>query len=790
MHLSNGSYPYTCLSLGKQFLRYRAASDEDNNDDDSDTPSQQQSRSRGEDHDLTLTIPESVLTWKGDQSPGTQMLVFRATYVKRPKPKRKPLQLINFVSRKGCRKSVAVEVNRLNLAEIGQNKTRTKQQPQQQFGNGHNKNFACEGKSMFEENAFSNSVSVGSCVNGLEESDSACVCCGNVGQVTTGSKKGVQGDLQPLGSEVIINCMPEVAGRFDGDGRGTNAGSQQTTSSAGACSVMDTPPVASVAPGPGAGVGVGAGKRKEKSKHVVVQKKSKVKLKRTKTDASVMTEISFGTGNIPDMYHNPLSPNDCSTKNNHSSTFISPPQSDHVPYHTQFSQPIAKKGFMHKGTSPKLLFRNGGFNGILNGYALPEVAAALKARSLPQPKTNGKETDQAILDEQGVCSLVQKKKKKNKCEHVSKKHTSKKRKKLKRYKNPIGTGKRGTRSFLVSIPRIHCNGQTCVSGAGMGCHDTDSTSPLTEESRGGVGRGKSGTHRRRSEIQLLFDGDKPPGQRLSKTEIPVFTAEDVSVRSSSSCSITGSNSLWLGSSTRKITPVDHFTYPLPSLSPTRRAPSLSSSSSTTGDGNSGTHMSSQTILPHAGSNHRKRVSSPSSSSSSSNHNSTESASLLVFSSDQPPPTKQPKVVSSNSVRMSNGKERVPVMEVEDIYESRLDVKLEVMEEKCRVPNGLVSGAAAAAVTASATAPPHEPLMEDNPLGQSTTVFSGELVVFDSRGECLIRDGEYSILMQSCSSKEGLGLSTFEPLTWDTVFGDGVSCCRNWNLYVISILFLT
>ena len=56
------------------------------------------------------------------------------------------------------------------------------------------------------------------------------------------------------------------------------------------------------------------------------------------------------------------------------------------------------------------------------------------------------------------------------------------------------------------------------------------------------------------------------------------------------------------------------------------------------------------------------------------------------------------------------------------------------------------------------------------------LFSAEVVVFDSRGECLLDEGEYSILMQKCPEKDATGaegpprLFTFSPLSWTSVFG--------------------
>jgi hypothetical protein len=68
------------------------------------------------------------------------------------------------------------------------------------------------------------------------------------------------------------------------------------------------------------------------------------------------------------------------------------------------------------------------------------------------------------------------------------------------------------------------------------------------------------------------------------------------------------------------------------------------------------------------------------------------------------------------------------------------------------------------------------VIDKNSLFQPDDVFASELVVFDSRGDCLLQEGEYSILMQRCSKKEsardGPELLTFPPLTWSSVFASG------------------
>lgn len=683
-----------------------------------------QSGSQSEEQDPSLTIPESVLTWRGDRAPGTRMLVFRVNSVKKlvSKPKRKPVQLINFVSRKGCRKNVAVEVNRLN---IGQAKAKSKGQHQEEA----QKNL--EGRN-------------GLCVvNGVDSS-------GEAREVETSDHRTT---TPFLAADGVAKCTPGDVSNWGGVGK-AELQDQKTSHDMGVSTQVGVPTQVSMA--------VERCEVKGKntlSKHGLLQKKSKSKLKKAKSDASVMTEISFGTGTIPDMSnisHNPLSPSNHVPEGNHLSTFTSPPPNDHAHANNHtLSPPIPKEGYVHKGTSPKVLFRNGSFNGLMNGYALPEVTAALKARSLHQSEV--RYADEATSEKKAPIP-VPVKSKKDDFKHTLPGFTKQKRrrvmkKKLKHHKHPAGTGKRGTRSFLVSIPRVHYD--THLTAAGQA---NDLASP----------RGKSGTttHRRRSEIQLLLDGDKPRGQRPSETEIPVFMAEEISKRSSPNTA--GSNSVWLGSSTRKITPVEHFTYPLPSVtSPTKRTPPTGDSNGTSGS-----------PLTHPVSNQRKRIFVS---------NSTEGASLAVLP-DQPPPTKQPKVMMN-----SNPDQPPPTKQLKVMMNSNLGTAL------CRKESLTVEGAEenttdisntnsvvineeeatgdSQPVVAAPPTPPQRSEDKDTPTTTTTTAYNAELVVFDSRGECLIKDGEYSILMQYCppsNSKEGsVGLTTFEPLTWDTVFNGGM-----------------
>ena len=787
MQLSEGSHPYSCSSLGKRFLKYKASSAShddisDSNggdaDGEEDAVSSSQPNSPKESQDLTLTIPESVLTWKGDCGPpGTQMLVFRVSYVSRGptnKPKRKPLQLINFVSRKGCRKNVknvAVEVNRLNLAEIGQSKSKAKQQLRVgEPGSSRN-----DGE-MFSEDAVRN----GSGLGGLGgEGGGEMVEATSDLSITTSTMAAIN-DLSTSVEVMVGN------GQRQGEGHVAAARDKQATPLQG-----------------GTEGGGGGGKGKSSlSKHSLLQKKSRTKLKKSKMDASVMTEISYGTDDIPDLYttagsHTPLTPplNNYVAKGNHSNTYSFPPKD-----HTQ-SPPLPKVGFVHKCTSPRHPFRNGTLNGVLNGYALPEVTAALKGRSEPCPEKIHEDDDGLFVADQlkvgstrdGFLKTLTKQ---------SSKRRGRRKMMSQRHRNPqtappVGTGKRGTHSFLVSIPRIYYNNHRRPWSYSR--NSADSAMQLAEEeARGGKSTMAPSTpHRRRSEIQLLFDGDKPPGQRISELDIPVFVAEDISNRSVSSTN-TGSNAIWLGSSTRKITPTEHFSYPLHSPSPTKRQSNGIAAVANAADFCNG--FSSATLSPgHGGSggNHRKRMSSSMDTTSA------------ISPPDSFPPSKQPKValgisdfdpqpVTSNkqpaakslsSVSM-NAKEKgedclpdphphptaaEPVLEAEMALEGEekaLEGEMAALggEKHGHLSNGLMMLTSFPPRIGAVTKGEGEKEEPSSSASQSSTSFGAELVVFDSRGECLVRDGEYSILMQCYSGKKSRGLSTFEPLTWKTVFG--------------------
>lgn len=269
-------------------------------------------------------------------------------------------------------------------------------------------------------------------------------------------------------------------------------------------------------------------------------------------------------------------------------------------------------------------------------------------------------------------------------------------------------------SLIVSIPRAYYSKPSRNS----------STSSISSEGY----RRESSSYRRRSEIQLLLDGDKPKEHRISATEIPVFTAEDIANRSTRSAS-TGvpSRSPWMSTSTRRITPVEHLSYPMPSVVPRR---------------NSATASPLQ--------ENRKRSLS-------------DSDPIPSASSPIGPPAKQPRLEVAETPVLGQPPERRKVIA------TQLLPKAEPKRAACLEPGKDEAGL-------------------DPDLLQS--VFCAELTVFDSRGECLLQEGSYNLLMQRCSAKDGdaTGLMTFAPLTWNTIFGAEKASTRVKCEY--GLLFIT
>ena len=273
-------------------------------------------------------------------------------------------------------------------------------------------------------------------------------------------------------------------------------------------------------------------------------------------------------------------------------------------------------------------------------------------------------------------------------------------------------------SLTVSIPCTYRNRSRTSSTS---CLSMDTSNHTYSKRRYKV------PARKRSEIQLLLDGDKPPGQRISAEEIPVFTAEDPSNRATRYM-IHQSKGSWtqLGTGTRKITPVEPFTYPF-----------------------------SPTLIPKKLSGIKRSLS--------------ESDAPLSSDVSSPPP-KMPRVAEMDE-------------EKEEKMEESMDEDSEVLETQDM--DVKTTGAVSQSVSPPPTPPPPNVELTDEKsrdfAEQATGVapeglFCAEIVVFDSRGECLLDKGEYSILMHKCPQKsagaEPPPLVTFAPLSWSSIFGGG------------------
>lgn len=444
-----------------------------------------------------------------------------------------------------------------------------------------------------------------------------------------------------------------------------------------------------------------------------------VKTKPETRDACVMTDIQFGTECVSELSPLCQSQIDAISLNDSPAKGFSNGRSSHryLPpiRNRSSSSPCPPK--QDKCTSPlipKLALRNGIINRLsMNGGAAPTPQAAPKntrqrkrtKRKPPPPRNYDNSSSmhhQITLPTEGPLPsedyLIQ----------IHEKAVPPLRKKL-------GSGKHGSHSFLVSIPRVHCSEKLTAT----------STSLSKTSSRGHKKFGHRFVgHRRRTEIQLLLDGDKPREERLRVDQVPKFTAEDVTSWSAKSS--------WLGSGTRKIIPVEHLSYPPLSPSP-KRLSSVGSNSS----------------LNVA--NHRKR----SHSEDSDNSN--------IIS---------PKLPSQKNLRLTSPSDSLLSRQQAPLLDGETDGMITIDQDStCSevFSNAAVEHTMGALDTSECLKV------------VSNDVFCGELVAFDSRGDCLLDDGEYTIIMQKClegDEKEASDLLMFEPLTWSSVFSapEQVSVC--------------
>lgn len=439
-------------------------------------------------------------------------------------------------------------------------------------------------------------------------------------------------------------------------------------------------------------------------------------------DACVMTDIRFGTEAISE-----LSPIYQSQINS-----ISPP----ITNQSNTTIPLHQNGFAPKASSlldrsrssspfisrhdkstspliPKLALRNGILNGLssMNGYAAPTVTSIrqniskrkrTKRKAIPSKRWENSENRSTIMKSLQSSSPMAPQT--NLTQSVEKLEQEEQKQ--------LGSGKRGARSFLVSIPRAQINDKLLAPS-------TQSSLPKTNGEHKSVGRVPG--QRRRTEIQLLLDGDKPRGQRMSADEVPKFIAEDVTSWST----MTSEKASWLGSSTRKITPVDHYSCPFP-LSP-KRPSSIASTSSLT-------------MI-----NNRKR-----------SHSEEDSESCSVTSPKLPLPKCSRQLSPSDH---NNTFKKIP----EPLSPSSLGIRKDTI---------ITDGEAGSCQLRDTNNSIHSAKNTCNLYVQSNEVFCAELVVFDSRGDCLLSDGEYAVLMHKCLEEEETepsDLLMFEPLTWSSVF---------------------
>ena len=485
--------------------------------------------------------------------------------------------------------------------------------------------------------------------------------------------------------------------------------------------------------------------------------------------------------------------------------------------------PSLKKGCTDRCTSPGFPskhqpFRNGGVNGFtFNGYANPDVLTLRagpgvyqqnrkkKAMSLMQNHTDHQQQAEYLLDLE-----------RNSGAEAMMTHTDLETGEIRprgEFQAVAGGGGGGL-PFKVSIPRTILNsssngddsyndgsmvkpiataGGAAVIGGGSeevgslqlqtSSSDTNKKGSTQSSSTGAQPQQKSpSAYKRRSEVQLLLDGDKPPSERISASEVPIFTAEDVSSRNTrntgrGSGSTGGQlNKSWLDSSTRKITPVDHFDYAFVSL--TEKVTGIVHSSSNSGGGGS----ASSGVSSSAASSRKRNISDLDGGPAT-----TLSSGKGGGSGAVPPPTKQAKIVSNGRANSSgvNIEENCKLDGVDPSSESGAPLASPTLSSTAQDTTADISKAIASYGSNSSLESESLGMakgsdgVDKNSLFQPDDVFASELVVFDSRGDCLLQEGEYSIVMQRCSKKDSVGdvpgLLTFPPLTWSSVFAGG---CTN------------
>jgi len=670
---------------------------------------------------LTLSIPESMLTWKANSRGATQMLVFKASYIPKPVAKKAPvpIHLINFVSRKGCRKNMALSVNRLSLSEISQTKV-----------------GGIAGKTLVQ--------SSNGCLS-VEKKDGE--------SEETGERRDVG-----IGDTVAENFAGYNEERYN-SGVTASLEMQMSSSFTSGHHLLSASSKAAAVP---------KARANTPKNHCLSAKKVKPSSKPSKKaskDVSIMTDISFGTGMIQDptilcQATSPSLPSALRYQHLHDHQYTSGYGScpsfaatvgdGSLPSHGNGT----RKGFADKCTSPKLSFKNGTLNG-LNGYALPEVTAIRAGMDIAVNSMKCLSTSKEPIPALTLTPSVAIKKKKKRKRKFSMK--AKEKKHHKRLKCHSGSGKEGQRSFLVTLPRVHFD--RIHQNNSMLANEKDSH--LDESDAPGKAGSFSQRSRRRTQVELLQDDFNSIGQKDGSDldNPPPSSSEDISNHLPSP--LANSNK-WLCSSTRKITPVNLFN--IPSLSPCRKR----------GGPFAGSHGSTRFSDVGSSTTTRKRSQSSPEMSSLGKPNSSLPAQNVSKTVDSFPPLldKREEVLSEvvlpskNKLKESSNKmpcEATDLKCPEPLMEVVIEARGMNREgESCLEEEGQKEQESqfSEGMGGFETSKKEEDLLKT--LGG---VYSGEIVVFDSRGECLVKNGQYSILLQK---EGGENNPTFEPLTWTSI----------------------
>ena len=803
--------PYSHSSLGKFVLEYQHDSNSSSLSSvtsasklsSKKSNSTINSVSTGSGHDLTLSIPESELTWKGgSRSTGTQMLVFRASQHVAGASRnslRKRARLPSS-SKKPGRKTVALELNRINPAKF-QSQTAT---------------------------APSSSSSSLTAVHDQWVADSS----NKGGRPSSGAVVETQSNRRKSSSSSVENSG-STARIVHVNGHGSSV----ATSEAFAKSSDD--------------MNWSDCNHSQEEADSFVKSSSEAKnsgaartkgvFKKTETrEIGVMTDLC-GIDSMLDL-SSVSSSNSLPTNRKASSNLRLSLQ----------PCPSLKKGCTDRCTSPGFPsksqpFRNGGMvNGFtFNGYANPDVLMLRAGPGVYQQKRKKKAALSLLQNHH-----TEKKQKASEClldlerngggdeEEAVMTHTDPETGEIRsrgEFQAVAGSGGDGGElPFKVSIPRMVLNSSSndddgYNNDGGVGESAADSAAGGAAVMIGGEGSerevvgsmptvltssndaNKKGStqsssvhslqkspsaYKRRSEVQLLLDGDKPPSERLSASEVPIFTAEDVSSRNSrntgrGSGSGAGgqlSNKSWLDSSTRKITPVDHFDYAFVSL--TEKVTGIVHSSSSSGGGGGAGGGASSGVSNSTASSRKRNISDSDGGGPAAT---TLSSGKGGGSGSAPPPTKQAKIVRANSSSIINVEENsrpdgedpssendaallsptAGSMVTQDTPTADISKTVIASYGSNSSLDSVSDSLGAAKAGNSSDGGP----IDKNSLFHPDDVFASELVVFDSRGDCLLQEGEYSILMQRCSKKESTTgdvpeVLTFPPLTWSSVFASG------------------